>query len=126
MLPFWEVQKRFGPAIATKILADKKEMQSNKPKNDTITYFMPHPEAKDKEDTCINNLNVSQSKTGSIWFILCFQSCFATSSGLDIWIMFSEEGCFSEPLTKLILFWILGDVAFITAFNTTIYIYICM
>lgn len=49
MLPYVEVKKRFGVAVAAGILAEKKQRESNKPAGSAITYWMEHPDAKGQE-----------------------------------------------------------------------------
>ena len=57
MLPYHEVKKRFGGAIATQILADKQNMEKSKAKGDSTVYFMEHPEARGQEDSQFQKIN---------------------------------------------------------------------
>lgn len=50
MLPYREVKDRFGASIATTILQEKKALEERKPKNDSIVYYMPHPECPKQEE----------------------------------------------------------------------------
>ena len=58
MLPYCEVKKRFGNAIASQILIDKQNMEKSKPKGDSLVYFMEHPEARGQEDSQFQNFRV--------------------------------------------------------------------
>lgn len=51
MLPYWDVKKRFGLAIAQQIMNEKRELEKAKPKNDTHVYWMEHPDAKGQEES---------------------------------------------------------------------------
>lgn len=51
MLPYKDVKERFGLALAQQILHEKKNQEKNKPKGDTCTYFMQHPDAPGQEDS---------------------------------------------------------------------------
>ena len=51
MLPFKDVRDRFGLAVASSILEEKKRMEANKPKHDNVVYYMQHPDAKDEEES---------------------------------------------------------------------------
>lgn len=51
MMPYKNVKDKFGHAIAAQMLADKKQMQKNRSKTDTTTYFMEHPDIKGVEDS---------------------------------------------------------------------------
>ena len=53
LLPYHEVKKKFGAVIATTILSEKKQLEQNKNKGDATIYFMPHPEAPNQEETCL-------------------------------------------------------------------------
>ena len=53
LLPYHEVKKKFGAAIATQILSEKKNLEQTKNKGDATIYFMPHPEAPNQEETCL-------------------------------------------------------------------------
>ena len=52
MLPYWEVKKRFGNVFGAQIMSEKKTQEKNKSANDSTTYYMPHPEARDNEEPC--------------------------------------------------------------------------
>lgn len=58
MLPYKEVRQRFGNAIASTILADKKKMEAAKQPGDSVVYYMEHPEAKGQEDACLHVLTI--------------------------------------------------------------------
>ncbi|CAL1166459.1 unnamed protein product [Cladocopium goreaui] len=49
LMPFLEVKKKFGQAIATSILQEKKGLEANKSKSDNTVYFMQHPDAPGNE-----------------------------------------------------------------------------
>ena len=51
MLPYRDVKDRFGAAIATSILQEKKALEESKAKNDPTIYYMPHPECPKQEDS---------------------------------------------------------------------------
>lgn len=51
LLPFRDVKQRFGNAIATSILASKKELEQNKSPSDATIYWMEHPDAPGVEET---------------------------------------------------------------------------
>ena len=50
MLPYGEVTKRFGVAVAAGIVAEKKQLETKKPAGSAITYWMEHPDAKGQEE----------------------------------------------------------------------------
>ena len=56
-MPFLEVKKKFGQAIATSILQEKKGLEANKSKSDNTVYFMQHPYAPGNEDPWIMYLS---------------------------------------------------------------------
>lgn len=62
LLPYGEVKKKFGAAVAANILAEKKALEANKPAGDSTIFFMEHPEAKGQEETWLNSkVHVSRS-----------------------------------------------------------------
>ena len=56
-MPFLEVKKKFGQAIATSILQEKKGLEANKSKSDNTVYFMQHPDAPGNEEPWIMYLS---------------------------------------------------------------------
>jgi hypothetical protein len=57
LMPFLEVKKKFGQAIATSILQEKKGLEANKSKSDNTVYFMQHPDAPGNEEPWIMYLS---------------------------------------------------------------------
>ena len=51
MLPLKDVRDRFGMAVSSSILEEKKRLEANKPKHDPVVYYMKHPEAPDEEES---------------------------------------------------------------------------
>ena len=51
MVPYNEVKRRFGPALASTILQEKKQLEAAKAPGCAITYYMDHPDAKGVEET---------------------------------------------------------------------------
>ncbi len=62
MLPMLEVRKRFGHAIATSILQEKKQAEASKPPNAGVVYWMEHPDAKGQEETRLQYIQTATPK----------------------------------------------------------------
>ena len=50
LLPYNEVKRRFGAALAAGILQEKKSQEASKPKNCGTIFWMEHPDARGQED----------------------------------------------------------------------------
>ena len=50
LMPYMELKKKFGAAIASSILQEKKALEANKSKSDNTVYFMEHPDARGNEE----------------------------------------------------------------------------
>ena len=51
MVSVKDLKAKFGEAIATSIVKEKRSLQETKSADDPVTYFMWHPEAPDSEDS---------------------------------------------------------------------------
>ena len=55
LMPYADVKKKFGPAIAGQIFTDKRALEASKAPGDATVFFMPHPEAPTQEDIWLQN-----------------------------------------------------------------------